>query len=298
MTHFRESSYAQSASRMSSADARRSAGLGTDRATLTTDTQGELAALADWQDDASYTYTHALTREAWAWEFLRRNPLYRAAWSVTRSTLRNRASIVADASLRFGLVVLEDPTRTALDAQILWREEASSYVLPLRAEDGCNATGHLTFDLSALRTHAAVDMTDGPTQHVLFVDQGRRVQLAVQGADLFGRVRLLADAPLEVTHVKRRTSLLRRLAHALHYQELPARLFPPDPRGRRLAVILRALDGWLANTSQRRIGEAVLDGFDVERDWRDCPCELRDRVRLTLRRGRWLMEEGYRTLLQ
>ncbi len=35
----------------------------------------------DWRDASSYAYTQALSSEGWAWEFLRRNPDYRAAWS-------------------------------------------------------------------------------------------------------------------------------------------------------------------------------------------------------------------------
>jgi len=34
----------------------------------------------NWRDPTTYAYTKNLTREAWAWEFLRRNPAYRDAW--------------------------------------------------------------------------------------------------------------------------------------------------------------------------------------------------------------------------
>lgn len=32
----------------------------------------------DWRLPAAYEYTKQLSRSGWAWEFLRRNPLYRA----------------------------------------------------------------------------------------------------------------------------------------------------------------------------------------------------------------------------
>ncbi|HEV2549416.1 MAG TPA: DUF6499 domain-containing protein [Stellaceae bacterium] len=35
----------------------------------------------DWRDASSYAYTQELSPEGWAWEFLRRNSDYRAAWS-------------------------------------------------------------------------------------------------------------------------------------------------------------------------------------------------------------------------
>ncbi len=38
--------------------------------------------IPDWRDPSTYDYTRHLTREGWAWEFLRRNPTYRATWST------------------------------------------------------------------------------------------------------------------------------------------------------------------------------------------------------------------------
>lgn len=34
--------------------------------------------LPDWRDPANYAYTAHLTARGWAWEFLRRNPAFRA----------------------------------------------------------------------------------------------------------------------------------------------------------------------------------------------------------------------------
>lgn len=35
----------------------------------------------DWRSAAAYDYTERLPRPGWAWEFLRRNPKYRAAYA-------------------------------------------------------------------------------------------------------------------------------------------------------------------------------------------------------------------------
>ena len=34
----------------------------------------------EWSREADYTFTQSLSRELWAWQFLRRNPEYRADW--------------------------------------------------------------------------------------------------------------------------------------------------------------------------------------------------------------------------
>ena len=42
----------------------------------------------DWQDYDSYDYTESLMHDGWAWEFLRRNPNYRAEWRETSHIAR------------------------------------------------------------------------------------------------------------------------------------------------------------------------------------------------------------------
>ena len=37
----------------------------------------------DWRDASSYDYTRDFTHDAWAWEFLRRNPTYRAGAAMS-----------------------------------------------------------------------------------------------------------------------------------------------------------------------------------------------------------------------
>lgn len=46
-----------------------------------------------WHDRRTYAYTQHLSRDAWAWEFLRRNPDYRAAWRRATAPPINRHGI-------------------------------------------------------------------------------------------------------------------------------------------------------------------------------------------------------------
>jgi hypothetical protein len=61
----------------------------------------------DWRREELYPKPEDLTPQQWAWEFLRRNHLYRQAW-------RDRAS--ADyVQTHFGLTCLLDPSKSAAD---------------------------------------------------------------------------------------------------------------------------------------------------------------------------------------
>lgn len=49
-------------------------GAGPDHARRSTEVSGEAP---DWRLPETYAYTQSLTRVDWAWEFLRRNPVFR-----------------------------------------------------------------------------------------------------------------------------------------------------------------------------------------------------------------------------
>lgn len=59
---------------------------------------------------------------------------------------------------------------------------------------------------------------------------------------------------------------------------------------------LQALDGWLAKASQREIASALFGAERVAAQWQP-DSELRAQVRYLIRRGRELMDGGYRDLL-
>ena len=178
---------------------------------------------------------------------------------------------------------------------MLWRPEVTSLVLPVHGDNGDIAE---RFDVSALRCRTVILRDAARTEHVLFSDSGRRLQLMVRGASILDHVRLLTDAILGLGDIERRLGLMRRLMDLAATHELRPRLYPSAARSSRFLLVLRALDAWLAGVSQREIAAGFLGTRRVEADWDDPSEHLRDRIRRALRRGRMLMERGYLSLLR
>ncbi|MDE3115195.1 MAG: DUF2285 domain-containing protein, partial [Pseudomonadota bacterium] len=65
----------------------------------------------------------------------------------------------------------------------------------------------------------------------------------------------------------------------------------------RLRECLRVLDGRRAGASPRQIAVALFGAAKVEEEWNHPNQRLRDHVRNARKRGEFLMEGGYRTLL-
>jgi hypothetical protein len=138
----------------------------------------------------------------------------------------------------------------------------------------------------------------GPLQHVLVQDTGRCLQFAVEGADILGPARLVTDTLVEEGRLRAHLGALGCLNDFYRSGRLLKRHFPPEPRGERLTLVLQALDGWRAGASHREIAEGLFGRARVEADWGDPGDHLRDRTRRAVRRGRVLMEGGYRQFLR
>ncbi|MEO9162133.1 MAG: DUF2285 domain-containing protein [Casimicrobiaceae bacterium] len=239
-----------------------------------------------WSAGAGYLYVLHLDATSLAWEYLRRNPDYRADWPA-------HAADHSSSALRWGLGSQENPGLDARDAQPLWRPrpEGELRIIPLEEASG----GALRFDLWALPGHKVL-CHDGRHLILNLVGGSERVRIAVD-LDLghgmaFGYV--VPAGFVSTWQAARRADLLM------------------PPRGERTfrvvataasrdAIVhmrtLQALDGVRAGASQRNVA-AVLFGADrVIKEWAP-DSELRARTRHYVRRGRALMSGEYRRLLQ
>lgn len=138
----------------------------------------------------------------------------------------------------------------------------------------------------------------GPRQHVLVQDAGRCLQLTVAGADILGPAHLVSEALVGEGRLRAHLGAVACLNDFHRSGRLLKRHLPPEPRGARLALVLQALDGWLAGASHREIAEGLFGRPRVEVDWGDPGDHLRDRTRRAIRRGRTLMDGGYRCFLR
>ncbi|MPZ36421.1 MAG: DUF2285 domain-containing protein [Rhodospirillales bacterium] len=188
----------------------------------------------------------------------------------------------------------DPPDHDSTVATVFWRPEACPHVLPVTAVPAVSST---PFSLAALRQPTALLVLPDRSQHLLARDRSHSLQLAVEGSTLLEPVNLRIDAIFEGRHLRARLAALEGLNALVNTQCLPDHLFPIDPRSRRLRHVLQALDGFLAGATYREIAVALFGEARVLADWSDARRHLFDQVRRAVRRGRYLMNGGYRTLL-
>lgn len=255
-----------------------------------------------WWLPQTYRWIAGVPRKACAWEFLRRNPDYRAAWAASSSARRseerkagltviNAAHVDIDAR-QWGLLGLfENPDRDARQANVLWTSNVHRAILPVVAVSDSAHDDHGLLPLAACHCRTTVYIEPDGRQHVLFTKAGRFLQLEVKSGSVFSSGRLLPDILSSTASVAVRALSVRQLADLAACRDLRASLYRPHAQGRRLIEVLQALDGERAGASRRDIAVALFGEERVRRGWRSRT--MRDKVRTTVRRGLALMNGGY-----
>jgi len=241
-----------------------------------------------WHPGAAYLYVLHLDGPGLAWEYLRRHPDYRRDWQR-----RHRCHELAR---RWGLRLLEDPALDARDAQPLWTPEPDA-VIQLYPDAVPPPKAH-RFGLWRIPGRKQL-LHDGCRVVLLtrFVNGSVRLALAPgleAGMPYVHAVRSTANAGQHGRALAAELATLDNLAKGV----LPEALASPRPSPTVLLELhtLQALDGILAGASLRTVASVLFEATTVAREWHaDGP--LRARVRRLVRRGRSLMQGGYRKLV-
>lgn len=190
---------------------------------------------------------------------------------------------------------LEDPSRRAEDARILWRDEHHPGVVTVDALP--NAAGHPD-SFSIEQAGVGVDVIQSPGGEQLLLSDGkRRLQLSVREGTLLGGPVRFRYALEGLRTLGPKLLTLRRLLALSRHGRFTTSLFPPDQRAARWIMMLRAVDGLRAGATQREIASAVFGAQLAEKDWRTRSDYLRLRTQRLIRTGEAMILGGYFRLL-
>ncbi|HEX4956516.1 MAG TPA: DUF6499 domain-containing protein [Thermoanaerobaculia bacterium] len=213
--------------------------------------------MPDWRNPADYAYTANLTLHDWAWEFLRRNAQYRAAWR--RFTGERKPGPVSDAEFEiarsFGLACLSDPSCTIFGDEVFWLEGGGvkllwGYRAPEPGPEG-----------------EAIPWPGYPDGLALWFDLAQPIESQVKTAD----------------------ALLRRFQAELQQAGMLEQVPKADARVHvgKWSDFLRVLDADVEGVSPAKVGEVLFASAT----------DPRDQARKVRAAARRLVNGGYRRLL-
>jgi hypothetical protein len=245
---------------------------------------------ADWRNAAAYAPLLDADRSVFAWEWLRRDPLYRKA---AEGSAWRKWSPEAE---KWGLVAFEAPDLFAPAARPVWSAAAHPGVLSVLAR-GRAADGD-SFELERVAALSTIIAVSGRSEHLLISDGRRAVRLDVLAgsvnegpAELRYLLSGLAAAEKPLLTLRRFLALARtgRFARSLH---------PREPRARRWVLMLRTWDAVRTGADQRQIAAELLSRTAAEPRWRSLAPSLRLQAQRLVHAARRMAAGAWRELLQ
>jgi hypothetical protein len=260
---------------------------------------------------SEYDYTWTLSRSRWAWEFLRRNPDFRASATPDyRARISNRVACHGITILRprsdqaeaeaehWGLAIMPDPDLNAFEANVFWRaslypREVSVQVVP-RSETEIDHIFEKT-----IRHCKMVHMTDlAGREYLLLKGNGRVVQVGCSGLSLLS---------FEPVKVKFTIDTLGGFDNTLSTIDRATKLYETDfadsdPVWSRNGLAWRnaviALDANSAGLNYFETACVIYGEERASKAWAGDSRAMKDEMKRALQRGRDLRDGGYTQLLR
>jgi hypothetical protein len=251
---------------------------------------------ADWTDPAHYDALAGISAAGLAWEWLRRDPGYRAAWRASTG-VRDRGIRAACGGeiADWGLIAFEDPSHTARTARPLWARSSDPSVLTVEARPVEQERDGL--DLGCWRGIARLLSCACGAEHLLLHDGDHAVRIDVVAGSigngpvcLHYRLHGIASAQPQLLALERLLSLARFGAFA------PALFAPPRRLARRL-LELRVHDALAAGADHQAIARCLFGTCIASARWRVESSSYRYRVQRLAGAARVMASGGWRTLL-
>lgn len=244
----------------------------------------------NWRDPEAYACLLDADRCLFAWEWLRRDPAYRAAAAIRASVGSSAGALAAE---RFGLVRFEDADASVPRARPLWRSDVDPLVLVGEFSSGRAAQATIELDRFS---HLAHLVSDDETDHLLLTDGLRAIRLdaplgAFSSEAMCLRFRVGGILLSEISVLA-----LRRLLALVHRGRFARSLHRREARARRWILQLRTHDALTAGADLREIAEELL-GRPAGPGWRIRDPSLRSQAQRMVRSARAMANGGFRQLL-
>jgi hypothetical protein len=244
----------------------------------------------------------------WAWEFLRRNPDYRADWraSVPRHlphlTLRDGTQVLRlrrryPRAEQWGLYAFTDPFQRARTAPVFWLPTATRRVVRARCAMPRDRQGFPSLSLASFKVIRTAVIGVDTIPVVMMKGQGVSVVVEIHGlAALTSAFEMVfeLDGFGDLNTQTECLKLLQRFMNAEPAGPQPT-LFTSDERLRHALI---ALDESMAGKTYRQIAITIFGDKRVAEEWGGASQFLKDRTRRLVAKGKELMAGGYRDLLR
>lgn len=250
---------------------------------------------------SDYCYLKNMPKEAWAWEFTRRNPKYVSAWKTYKMDQLNQNLISKREMVNaaeFGLLAFNNPKVNSKNTDVFWSPNTTPFILKCSLIEHNHSEfgeGIILADLDLRLTYV---QSEDSKSHLLLKDETSSLQLIFDvSLDLNTFFDFEIHLPAFCNRSKQIKSVIK-LDQLLSCKKFIKIQGLSESKSNQYIEILFAIDLMNAGYSQREIAkkifgdDSILDGWDGISDF------TRSKVRRTFARGKILLKNGHRTFFE
>ncbi len=256
---------------------------------------------------SDYAYTDCLTDSDWAWEFLRRNPAYRANYYESRARTTKAVSHPSGIRIcrtrgyhhnarKWGLAIFADPDLNAFQTDVFWSQEALSHYVVASSSRVEMADQEADLDLFRDQNCTAI-LCDVHRQKIIVRSQNAAIDVKLMGINILFQPVLLRFHLQGFASLSNGTKALiwvRNALKSLRAADKPA--LTKTTRTNRKKYLV-ALDCNIKGASLRDTA-FVFRALRLTRlNWSNGDEALKKQVWRSRNSGLKLMQNGYRKLL-
>lgn len=215
---------------------------------------------ADWRSPEAYRDLLVSDRRSFAWEWLRRNDMYRSLWSA-------RGEPGAVGPEFFTLLGWVDPALPASAARPIWSINRDSGVLRARLGNRAAAPEDL-FDIRSVARFVSVEIDADNVEHWLLSDGHWAVRLDLHDGTLLGGPALVEQRIAGLQSARPKLEALKQFIVLAGAGHLPLSMMPRERKAAQWIRELRAGDAILAGATQQQIARELFGAAVAARRWR------------------------------
>jgi hypothetical protein len=215
---------------------------------------------ADWRSSEAYRDLLVSDRRCFAWEWLRRNAIYRSLWSA-------RSDPGAAGPERFALLGWVDPELPASAARPVWSGDRDPRVLRARLDTGAAPLDDL-FDVRSVAPFVSVEVDEQDVEHWLLSDGHWAIRVDLADGTLLGGPALVEQRIAGLRSAKPKLEALRQFIVLAGTGRLPLSMIPRERKAAQWIRELRAGDAILAGATQHEVARELFGTAIASRRWR------------------------------
>lgn len=247
---------------------------------------------------SDYEYLKNMPKEAWAWEFTRRNPKYINAWKKFRTHEFRKYKITATEMAKaseFGLLTFNNPKVNSKNIDIFWSPNTTPNILKcslVKHEHRDFKEGMILADLDLRLTYAQSD--DGKS-HLLLKDETSSLQLIFDvtlNLNTFFDFEILLPAYCNRSKQIKSVIKLDQLLSCKKFKKIQGL---SESKSNHYIEILFAMDLMSQGYTQRDIARKIFGEKIILDGWVGASDFAKSKVKRLFSSGKLLIKSGHRT---